>query len=100
MAMKTNRICTIELVTILSHLPVEKLYINSDFEKHQKSGTQCIGWTHKDNFIFNIVFEFMKQKSSTIGNRITEEEKGAYIRHNYKKMVHSKDQKNGHSKLN
>lgn len=73
------------LKTVMSLLPIEELYTNSDFESHEQCHEQ---WTHKEKFIYAIVSEYMKQKSCKIGNRITEEEKGKYIRHNNKKLVH------------
>lgn len=73
------------LITIMNLLPTEKLFTRSDFKSHEKNHTQ---WTHKEKFIYEIVLEYMKQKSRKIGSRITEEEKGKYIRHNNKKLVH------------
>lgn len=73
------------LKTIMSLLPKEDLYEQTNFESHEKSHSQ---WTHKEKFIYEIILEYMKQKSCKIGNRITEEEKGKYIRHTNKKLVH------------
>lgn len=73
------------LKTIMSLLPTEKLYTQSNFESHKRSHKQ---WTHKEKFIYGIVSEYMRQKSCKIGNRITEEEKGEYIRHSNRKLVH------------
>lgn len=73
------------LKTIMSHLHTEELYQQSNFESHGQSHSQ---WTHKEKFIYEIVLEYMRQKSCKIGIRITEEEKGNYIRHNNKKLVH------------
>lgn len=70
------------LKTIMSLLPLEQLYTQSNFELHGQHDS------HKETFIHDIVLTYMKQKSNKIGNRITEQEKGEYIRHNNKKQVH------------
>lgn len=103
----TNRICTLlendedidtstalynrTLKTIMSHLVAEELYAQSDFENHDQRNTSS-NITHQEEFIFKIVVEYMKMKSNMIGNRITEEERGKYIRCNYKKRVHEAGQ--------
>lgn len=80
------------LKTIMDHLHTEKLYTQSLFELHATPPKKSVLMTHKEGFIFQIVNEYMKLKSRNIGSRISEEERGNYIRHNYKKRIHESGQ--------
>lgn len=70
------------LKTIISHLRMEELYTQVDFNMHPQRKCE-----HKEEFICKIVREYMKLKSCNIGSRISEQEKGTYIRHNFKKRI-------------
>lgn len=74
------------LKTILVNLDTDELFHSTDFEFHNDpiSG----GLTHKEQFIVKIIDMYMNMKSQNIGNRITAEERGEYIRHTSRKNVH------------
>lgn len=79
------------LSTVMSHLCIEKLYTQSNFNLHDMKKSSGI-ITHQEQLVQKIVNEYMKLKSSKIGNRISEEERGVYIRHNNKKRIHEAGQ--------
>lgn len=70
------------LKTIMFYLCTEELYTQTDFNMHPQRKCE-----HREDFISKIVREYMKMKSCKIGSRISEQEKGTYIRHNYKKRI-------------
>lgn len=78
------------LKTVMINLNMEELFVHSDFELHECRPNTIL--THREEFIFKIVVEFMNMKSKKIGNRIAEENQGTYIRHNNKKRVHERGQ--------
>lgn len=80
------------LQTIMSHLLIEELYTESLFDQHLMAEENSGIFTHKENFIRKVINEYMKLKSKKIGNRISEEERGEYIRHKNKKRVHEAGQ--------
>lgn len=65
--------------TIFNHLDIEMLYDTSSFNSHQGNAVSSIQMTHKEEFIYTIVEEYMHIKSKKIGSRITNEEKGETI---------------------
>lgn len=73
------------LKTIMRWLEIDELYSGSDFDEHVEE-PQILG-QHKVTFIRNIVHEYMIQKSKNVCSRISEQERGKYIRHNNKKRV-------------
>lgn len=80
------------LKTIMCHLHYNSLYTETNFDSHHLNNRYSITYTHQDEFIYYIINEYMKLKSENIGSRISEEEQGTYIRHNYKKRVHEAGQ--------
>lgn len=80
------------LKTIMNWLPIEELYRLSEFNLHEHLNETSNQLTHKEKIIHKVVSEYMKLKSKKIGCRISEEERGKYIRHNNKKRVHEKGQ--------
>lgn len=76
--------------TIMSWLELEDLYPESNFELHCEEPD--LSGKHKDEFIRKIINEYMNTKASKVGNRITQQERGKYIRHNNKKRVHEAGQ--------
>lgn len=78
------------LKTIMSYLRMEELYTQSNFNMHPENKSRLLG--HKEDFICKIVQSYMKKKSQQIGSRISEQEKGQYIRHRNKKRVHEAGQ--------
>lgn len=80
------------LKTIMTHLHYDLLYDKTNFDSHHLNTRYSIAFTHQEEFIYYIINEYMKIKSEKIGARISEEEQGIYIRHNYKKRVHEAGQ--------
>lgn len=73
--------------TIFNNLNIDELYYSSDFSTHQIQGIEVYSSTHKEQFVSNIILEYMHMKSRKIGNKITtEEHKGNFIR---KKLTRS-----------
>lgn len=69
--------------TIFKVLDIDRLYELSHFNDHRKAEVNQIndmGMTHKDQFIYSILEEYMHMKSKKIGKRITYEEQGQKIR--------------------
>lgn len=75
---------------VMSLLNIQELFKQSNFNTHSQK--KCGLFTHKEEFICKIVSEYMKLKSQRIGSRITEQERGTYIRHNNKKRIHEAGQ--------
>lgn len=66
--------------TIMNQLNIDELYDSSSFDNHQNSRSMH-GLTHKEEFIYHIISEYMDMKSKKIGKRITiEEQNGRAIR--------------------
>lgn len=75
---ETNRTHDNVLRTIMSYLLIDDLYQQSNFGLHNKAEEILGPLSHKEEFIYKIVYEYMKIKSKKIGSRITEEEQGTY----------------------
>lgn len=75
------------LRTIMNNIDMDEFYSRSLFDLHEKATN-----IHKEEFIFKIINEYLKMKSRKIGTKISEEERGTYIRHSYRKRVHEKGQ--------
>lgn len=72
--------------TVFVNLNIDELFSKTDFEghNHETSGA----YTHKEQFLLEIIDTYMNMKSHNIGDRITEERRGEYIRHTSRKNVH------------
>lgn len=57
-----------------SMIPVDEMYISTSFDVHKDPSSAEYSFTHKDKFIFDVVFEYMNMKSNKIGKRITIED--------------------------
>lgn len=67
--------------TIFNHLDDTELYESSEFELHRYSSQQQNDLTHREQFTYDIILEYMQIKSKKIGKRITiEEQKGKLLR--------------------
>lgn len=75
------------LRTIINHIDMDDLYDRSLFSLHNTANH-----VHKEEFIFKVISEYLKMKSHKIGTKISEEERGRYIRHNNRKRVHEQGQ--------
>lgn len=65
--------------TIFNNLDTDQLYDSSLFQNHQNYMTNNL--THKEQFIYDIIFEYLCLKSKKIGKRITiEEQNGRALR--------------------
>lgn len=80
------------LRTIMCNLYIEDLFTETNFDLHTAPRKTSQSLTHKEEFIYKVVYEYMKLKSNKIGSRISEEERGTYIRHTSKKGVHQAGQ--------
>lgn len=78
------------LITTIDILDSDKLYTNTNFTSH--GGSSAGLFSHKDEFIWKVVNEYLTLKSKLIGARISEESRGKYIRHSNKKRVHEAGQ--------
>lgn len=76
------------LGTILIVLDKDELYPNSNFNWHDNA----ISGQHKVDFIRKVIYEYLKMKSCKVGGRISEQERGTYVRHNNKKRTHEAGQ--------
>lgn len=75
--------------TVLTHIPIDELFDRSNFEGHTYMQGQL---SHKEEFIRKIIENYLKIKAEKIGIRISEEERGEYIRHKNKKNTHNAGQ--------
>lgn len=66
--------------TIISYLDMNKVYTGSDFIHSNDD--------HKEKFVAEVVRTYLKLKSQNIGNRVTDEERGAFIRNRLKSRIH------------
>lgn len=64
---------------------LDELYPRSNFQFHCEEPDLSV--KHKSEFIRKIINEYMNMKASKVGSRITQEERGKYIRHSNKKRV-------------
>lgn len=81
--------------TILNHLDLEDLYANTVFEHYDctaKQKNSPNGISHKEHFILKVVKAYIIIKAQKIGCKIVDEERGVYIRHTNKKLIHTSGQ--------
>lgn len=82
-------------LTILNHLYFDDLYVETDFESHitAEEQTNCPDATlHKRHFLLNVVKAYIHIKANKIGGKISNEERGVYIQHINKKLIHQAGQ--------
>lgn len=60
--------------TILNNIDIDKLYESSQFNCHHHAEKTLGPLTHKEQFAFAIIQEYMRLKSTNIGRRITDED--------------------------
>lgn len=72
--------------TILNYIDIEDLYSTEDFEQHEQQ--RYSQFTHKEEFVIQVVKMYVIFKSQKIGRKIADEGKGEYIRHKNKQAVH------------
>lgn len=75
--------------TIFNYLDIHDLYSTESFEHEYKKSSQ---YTHKEEFVIEIVKMYMTLKSKKIGKKITDEERGVLIRHKNKDAIHKAGQ--------
>lgn len=76
--------------TIFNQINMEELYEAEDFNCHHNPANQNItyGMTHKEEFIYDVLSEYLNIKSKNIGKRITiEEQNGRAIRRNLTRYI-------------
>lgn len=74
--------------TIFVNLDTEQLYDSSFFHNHQNPSSPRSNLTHKEDFIYDVVKEYLCMKSKKIGKRITiEEQNGRAIRRNLTRSI-------------
>lgn len=66
--------------TICNNLNINDFYTTSNFEHHQQS--------HKEQFVEEVVKTYLTLKSTNIGKRIGDEERGAFIRSRLEAQKH------------
>lgn len=67
--------------SIFCILDTDQMYDSSDFHTHQHSANSGCSLTHKEQFIYNVIKEYLCMKSKKIGKRLTiEEQKGRALR--------------------
>lgn len=79
----------------LNSLDFDDLYAYTDFEDHANyAGTDtCQNYRkHKADFLSNVIETYINMKAHKIGNKIGDEERGIYIRHSHKKLIHTAGQ--------
>lgn len=74
--------------TILNYIDIEDLYSTEDFEQHEQQQYSHSQFTHKEEFVIQVVKMYVILKSQKIGRKIADEGKGEYIRHKNKQAVH------------
>lgn len=82
-------------LTILDHLDLSTLYVNTAFEHHNCTAKQTnlqYRISHKEHFILSVVKTYIMIKAQKIGSKIADEERGVYIRHTNKKLIHTSGQ--------
>lgn len=74
--------------TIFNRLDTEELYDSSLFNTHQNPTCRRNNLGHKEQFILDVLFEYLNLKSKKIGKRITiEEQNGRAIRKNLTRSI-------------
>lgn len=82
-------------LTILNHLDFDVLYVDTVFEDHNCTERQTNyqnRMSHKEYFLLNVVKAYIQIKAHKIGGKIGDEERGVYIRHKNKKLIHTSGQ--------
>lgn len=79
--------------TIFNNIDIDDLFLYSKFETH-KQVTENISkeYSHKEQFIIEIIKTYMALKSEKIGSKITDEERGELIRQRRKNAIHKAGQ--------
>lgn len=75
-------------LTVVNYLDIDCLYTDSVFEDHARFNEIEIQLNHKINFLLTVIKTYMHIKANKIGSKISDEERGVYIRHTHKKLVH------------
>lgn len=78
-------------VTVLQYLDYEDLFNGTDFEDHnnvEMETTRNSQISHKEDFIRSIVEGYTNIKAHNIFRKISDEERGVYIRHHNRKQTH------------
>lgn len=78
--------------TILQHLDYDNLFMSTEFQDHTYQEIEEADFSHKENFIINIVNAYINMKSHGIYSKLSDEQRGEYIRHSYRKETHFKGQ--------
>lgn len=79
------------VMTVLQNLDYDSLYIFTNFDDHidpEKAETRDSSISHKESFIKNIVEAYINKKAHNIFSKLSDEERGIYIRHDNKKQTH------------
>lgn len=79
------------ITTTLQHLDYESLFNGTKFDDHidpEMEENHDSLFSHKENFIKNIVKNYINMKAHNIFGKISDEERGVYVRHNNKKNTH------------
>lgn len=76
--------------TIFNNINLEELYSQTNFEDHQQQSVDSYG--HKEKFVMEIIRTYMTMKSDNIGQRITDEERGAFVRSRLRALTHNSGQ--------
>lgn len=77
--------------TVLANLNLNDLYELSEFDDHENCNTSN-PISHKQIFVCSIIEAYLSMKSKYIGDRITMQKQGEYIRHKLLKEVHRNGQ--------
>lgn len=81
------------LKTIENHLNYDDLYVASNFVHQQRNQTDvACGSAHKKDFVGKVIKAYLKLKSEKIGQRITDEERGEFIRNRKNQKVYASGQ--------
>lgn len=79
------------IMTVLQNLDYERIFNGTEFDGHidpEKEETHNWPISHKENFIRNIVECYVNMKAHNFYGKKSDEERGAYIRHDNKKQTH------------
>lgn len=77
--------------TCFFHLNPDSLFISTEFDDHieaEMNDIQSSPSSHKNNFIKEIIKCYANMKAQKIGRKITDEERGEYVRHTNRKNTH------------
>lgn len=78
------------LQTTFNNIDIDDLYSFAEFEQHERKTSNK--YSHKEEFISEIIKMYMTLKSQKIGKKITDEEQGELIRQRKKKDIHNAGQ--------